>query len=127
MRIPRSAASRKGPWAVPYREVARGPALQWVRTPSPSFSRLSPYSEMARHLAMSSSWMATAFRYRASSNSSRGSAGWASAAASISPTAQLRFTAVGREALRASPSSVSFRRNACRSSVQASRASRYMQ
>ena len=125
--MPRSAASRKGPWAVPYREVARGPALQWVSTPSPSFSRLRPYSEMALHLAMSSSWIATAFWYRASSSTSRGSWRRARATAIISPMAQLRFTAVGREALRASPSSVSFRRNACRSSVQASRASRYMQ
>ena len=52
MCMPRSAASRKGPWAVPYREVARGPALQWVSTPSPSFSRLRPYSEMALHLVL---------------------------------------------------------------------------
>ena len=52
--MPRSLARNKGPKPVPYREVARGPALQWVRMPSPALTRDRPYSEMAVHMAMSS-------------------------------------------------------------------------
>ena len=81
--------------AVPYFEVAMGPALQWVSTPSPSFRRLRPCSEMAVHMAISSSKMA----WHSARRTLR-SPPLRSAASVMRRRAQLRFTAVGREELR---------------------------
>ena len=85
---------------MPYREVARGPALQWVRMPSPAFTRDRPYSEMAVHMAMSSWWMARAACPMASWMEATSAQGMDSATASTRSSMCLRFTAVGREALR---------------------------
>ena len=112
--------------AVPYFEVASGPALQWVRMPSPGLTSESPYSEMRRHIPISSSWMARHSR----SKSPRISATLLSAAARAAPsmrrTAQARLTAVGREDTRYSPFRSSAARKAAGSSLCSRRASTYM-
>ena len=61
-----------GASAVPYREVASCPALQWVRMPSPSRINVSPISPMRRHICTSSSLMATHSRCRSDTISPTG-------------------------------------------------------
>ena len=98
--MPRSWARKSGPKPVPYRDVARGPALQWVRMPSPGFTRESPYSEMARHMAISSRWMDSAASFIVSWMEDTSMQGAAAATETIRSSIWRRFTAVGREALR---------------------------
>ena len=95
--IPRSCPRRMGPRAVPYFEVARGPALQWVSTPSPGFRRDRPCSAIFWHISSSSRRMARASSPRAETMSSTGAPAIRAARWVSRPTAQARFTAVGRE------------------------------
>ena len=97
---PFSCPKRMGPRAVPYMEVAMGPALQWVKRPSPGLSSDRPYWEMALFWAISSSWMASASALRAALISLTGCSFRDSAFCSIRLSAQNRLTAVGRDAAR---------------------------
>ena len=115
-----------GPRAVPYREAASAPALQWVRMPSPSPTRVRPCSAIRRHISPSSRWMA---RHSRSSTWTICSGGPAvrSARASIRSSAQRRFTAVGRVAARPAAHSRSRVRNAASTGARSAslRASTY--
>ena len=92
-----------GAVAVPYFTAASLPALQWVSSPSPGFTRVSAFSPILRHTSMSSSLMRCAsFRSSSFTSSTRQSrlAVLSSTTEAIRSSAQKRFTAVGLDVAR---------------------------
>ena len=115
-----------GAVAVPYLAVAKVPALQWVRMPSPCFKRLNPISPMFRLMATSSSRMAWASVKRISLIWATSLSKLARMTRSMRFKAQNKFTAVGREEARYSFCSMNFSQNFCGSAVSMPEAVRAM-
>ena len=93
---PCATPARITPSAVPKPAVASEPVLQWVSTPLPSPISAAPNSPIWRLAARSSSAIASA----SSSSTPRQSLPAVFRAARMRASAQARFTAVGRAALR---------------------------